>query len=313
MKSVLLDLLICPACLPDENRLQSHIFEAQGDDIVAGKLACGACGRTYPVREGIGFLTPSAEAGQGPAVAKYESAQALSSYIWSHYGDVFKAPDATDAYRRWSDLVTPHSGPALDAGAAVGRFTFEMSRKSDLAVGIDNSVQFVRSARELMLKRCLPFALAQEGLLTAAETVRLPATYDSAKVEFIVADAQALPFRSGAFASLASLNLVDKLPRPLKHLQEINRVACKKNVQFLFSDPFSWSADVARTQDWLGGTPDGPYAGAGIENIKALLDGRLDGLAPPWRIAEHGHQWWKIRNHANHYELIRSWFVKACR
>ena len=36
-------------------------------------------------------------------------------------------------------------------------------------------------------------------------------------------------------------------------------------------------------------------------------------LAPAWQVDESGHVWWKIRTHANHYELIRSCFVRASR
>jgi hypothetical protein len=45
---------------------------------------------------------------------------------------------------------------------------------------------------------------------------------------------------------LFSLNMVDKLPKPLVHLAEINRLAQISGAQFLFSDPFSWSKEVAR-------------------------------------------------------------------
>ncbi|MCD6298680.1 MAG: molybdopterin-dependent oxidoreductase [Deltaproteobacteria bacterium] len=98
----------------------------------------------------------------------------------------------------------------------------------------------------------------------------------------------ALPFRSKTFSSLASLNLIDKVPLPIKHLKEINRVAKEKDAQFLFSDPFSWSKDISNEEDWLGGTDRGPYSGRGIENITALLKGERNELLPEWRIEKHG-------------------------
>jgi hypothetical protein len=93
----------------------------------------------------------------------------------------------------------------------------------------------------------------------------------------------------------------------------MHRLAAKQNAQFLFSDPFSWSEDAADQANWLGGTERGPYSGKGIENIMALLTNKTNGWSPPWRIENHGHIWWKIRTHANHFELIRSCFVKAVR
>ena len=81
----------------------------------------------------------------------------------------------------------------------------------------------------------------------------------------------------------------------------------------LFSDPFSWSEDVATEEDWLGGTERGPYSGRGVENIMEVLKGEKGGLVPEWKIEKHGHVWWKIRTHSNHFELIRSCYVKAVR
>ncbi len=34
MKKILLDLLICPRCLPEEQRLQENIAEASAGDII---------------------------------------------------------------------------------------------------------------------------------------------------------------------------------------------------------------------------------------------------------------------------------------
>jgi hypothetical protein len=109
------------------------------------------------------------------------------------------------------------------------------------------------------------------------------------------------------------LNLIDKVPRPILHLEEMNRVARKEGAQFLLSDPFSWSEEAASEAEWLGGKTSGPYAGKGIDNVMALLNGNLNRLPPGWDITSHGHVWWKIRTHANHFEQIRSCYVKAGR
>jgi hypothetical protein len=233
--------------------------------------------------------------------------------MWSHYGDLLNDSNASTAYTEWADLVHARSGLAVDAGSAVGRFTFEMSQKSDFVIGIDNSLSFIQSARELMTNRHMKIDLVQEGLLSKEKTLDLPETWDCDKVEFIVGDVLALPFRSKTFSSLASLNLIDKVPLPIKHLREMNRTAKEKDAQFLFSDPFSWSKEVSSEEDWLGGTDRGPYSGSGIENIIGLLKGERNELLPEWIIEKHGHIWWKIRSHSNYFELIRSCFVKAHR
>ena len=313
MKKLLIEMLICPACLPDENRLTTKIIKEQGEDISSGSLTCRQCGKVYPIRNGIAFLDPASLQKGEKTESKYETSPVLSSYMWSHYGDILNDSNASSAYIEWADLMHRNSGLALDVGSAVGRFTFEMSKKSDFVIGVDNSLSFIQSARELMINRRMKIDLLQEGVLTKENTVYLSETWDSDKVEFIVGDALALPFRSKAFSSLASLNLIDKVPIPIKHLKEMNRVVKEKDVQFLFSDPFSWSKDVSNEEDWLGGTDKGPYSGRGIKNIIALLKGERKELLPEWRIEKHGHIWWKIRTHSNYFELIRSCFVKAHR
>jgi len=223
------------------------------------------------------------------------------------------APGIENAFLSLSELMQPQSGLTLDTGAAVGRFTFEMTTRCDFVVGIDTSHAFIRVARRLMRERVLDVSLKDEGLLCKEVTLRLPEAWRSEKVEFVVANTLALPFREKTFALFASLNLVDKVPSPIRHLQEMNRVTRDSSAQFLFSDPFSWSTDVAPVEEWLGGKEEGRYAGKGLANIAALLSDSRGELAPVWRVNETGEVWWKIRTHSNHYELIRSRYVQACR
>jgi SAM-dependent methyltransferase len=313
VKKRLLDLLICPDCLPDEIGLDAESASADGDDILEGRLRCTRCGTRYPVTGGTARVLPPSFPAAASAENKYETAPVVSSYLWSHYGDVMAEPLASDAYRRWTDLITPDGGLAVDAGAAVGRFTFEMSAKCDFAVGLDTSEAFIRAARNLMVRRWIPVALKEEGRLAREAVLTLPDHWESDRVEFIVADALALPFRTGTVRASASLNLVDKVPDPLAHLKEIDRVARPDQAQFLLSDPFSWSAEAAPEERWLGGRPEGPFPGRGLDNITAILSERSDGFPRPWRIETTGEIWWKIRTHANHFELIRSCYLKAAR
>lgn len=313
MKKALLALLICPACLPEENTLQEIIKETSGEDILEGVLSCPQCGKVYRIENGVADLDPNRSDSPAASENKYETTPVVSSYLWSHYADLFNDANASEAYRQWADLMSSHEGLAVDTGTAVGRFTFEMSKKCDLAVGVDTSRSFIRTARELMTHRAMTVALKQEGHITADVALSLPAEWDSGRVEFIVADVLALPFRTGSAASLTSLNLIDKVQRPILHLREMNRVARKQGAQFLLSDPFSWSEEAAPETEWLGGRTSGPFAGRGIDNIMCLLQGDGTEISPPWYVASHGHVWWKIRTHANHFEQIRSCYVKAGR
>ncbi|MGC9196323.1 MAG: methyltransferase domain-containing protein [Syntrophobacteraceae bacterium] len=308
MKREILNYLICPRCLPEESPLRLGNFSSSNGEITEGRLECSRCTKVYPITDGIACLGEDPGEGTG-GKGFYESEELLSTYLWTHYADLFGDSDATAAYSQWSAQIAPISGAGLDTGCATGRFSFEMSAKCDLVIGVDCSMRFVAMARRLLRERKLAFKVKEEGRIYREKSFLLPPRWNSQKVEFVVADAQALPFRSGAFACLASLNIVDKTPHPLKHLEEVCRTARAGDSQLLISDPFSWSEDFCSSKDWLGGTSEGRFAGSGIDNIERFLCKQTNG----WSIERRGALWWKIRNHRNHFELIRSLFIKAHR
>ena len=312
MKTWLLPVLVCPSCLPREHSLELNTLEQTGCDIEQGDLKCSECNRIYPIRNGILFIHPDLPE-NGKPNSKYENSAVVSSYLWSHYSDLLNDPEGSSAYQEWSKLMHPGSGMCLDMGSAVGRFTFEMSSRFDYAVGMDDSASFVRAARELMVYGRREMELPEEGVLVQTRVIALPEEWRSGNVEFIVADALVAPFASGAFSSVASLNMVDKLPKPLQHLKEANRLARRNHAQFLLSDPFSWSLQEADQEEWLGGKQEGRFAGYGLDNIVDWIQARQSNPGPGWSVEKQGHVWWKIRTHRNHFELIRSAYVKARR
>ncbi|MDY0045435.1 MAG: methyltransferase domain-containing protein, partial [Syntrophales bacterium] len=274
---------------------------------------CSCCGSKFQIESGTAILDPEIYLCDAYADNKYETSSVVSSYLWSHYSDLLHEENSSDAYRQWADLMKPHTGLCVDAGCAVGRFAFEMTTKCDFVIGVDNARAFIRNARELLINRRTTITLKEEGFITRTVDFALPEEWDSRKAEFIVADALSLPFRADSVSSLASLNLIDKVPLPLQHLQEANRVTRQHKAQFLLSDPYSWSEEVAQERNWLGGQKHGTYASHGQENILNLLTRENGLLQPSWTLETCGRLWWKIRTHANHYEQIRSCYLKAAR
>ena len=65
-----------------------------------------------------------------------------------------------------------------------------------------------------MQERRLTFRVREEGRIHSDRTFVLSPDLETEKVEFLVADATALPFRSGCFSCVASLNLIDKIAAP---------------------------------------------------------------------------------------------------
>lgn len=309
MLAEILDLLICPLCRPHEPQLAAQIDRQNGNDIIHATLSCPACGQRYEVRNGIADLRPPTNQQATNQSQRYETDKLLSSYLWSHFADYLGDPMASSAYRDWAAVIeNDEHGIALDIGCAVGRMSLELRRKAALVIGLDASFSFVRAARELIRLGSCRLQLPDEGHLGHEVEIDLPADHPRNRIDFIVADALALPFKSNRFAVIAGLNLVDKLPQPLEHLRECHRVARRERSQLLISDPFSWSEEVTGPGNWLGGTDSGPFAGLGRDNISRLLSREL---TPAWQITNEGSVWWKIRTHQNHYELIRSCYLKA--
>jgi len=311
MKRALTEILICPACLPREIALDCDRRHTEGDDIVLGELTCGTCQRRYPIRDGVATLLPDSDS--APGGDAYLGDAVVSAYLWSHFAYLMGDADATNAYRVWAEQLRDENGLALDLGCATGRFAFEMSLSCDLAVGVDRSPDLIRWARRLMRDKELIFSVRVEGELTERRQIQLPGHWKTERVEFVVADVAALPFPANLVGTVSSLNVLDKVPHPLAHLTEMNRVSRKRDARIIFSDPFSWSAEFTPPERWLGGREDGPFPGRGIENVQALLQGRDRIIRPSWSVVQRGYAWWRIRNHQNHFEQIRSHFLAAVR
>ncbi|MCE1227658.1 MAG: methyltransferase domain-containing protein [Geobacteraceae bacterium] len=313
MKRFLLPHLICPACLPKEYPLNLTTDREADNDIITGTLACTKCKRRFPIKEGIAHLLPDPDSSPAGAQWRYEEKGMTDRYLWSHYSDLLGDTVIDDSAIQWANCLSRTATAGFDAGCSVGRITFEMANRCDLAVGCDLSHGFIKTARRLAQQRQLDFSLPLEGNLTEQFQLSLPASWRTDNVEFVIADVLRLPFSANCFDQIASLNLLDRVSYPLAHLFEMNRVAAPQNASFLFADPFSWSTTAAPEEHWLGGTTTGPYKGRGKDNVRALLEGKERILVPAWTIAQTGTHAWKMRTHCNHYEVITSEYLVAKR
>lgn len=317
MKKWLVEELICPECLlrdeGNEVLLTADIEKETDKEIIDGCLSCPACGSRYNINDGTAVVVPAKTLPITKDSAGYGSFSMRSSYLWSHYSEFFNGPDATDAYKRWAEAFTPRKGWALDIGCAVGRLTCELTRTHERAVGIDTSFSFVQAAREIAEHGSLEFDMIMEGKITEKRSGILDAEFKFENAEFIVADAMALPFRSGRFSTSGSVNILEKVPNPSQHFSEANRVMDRENALFLFSDPFSWDETVSSPDLWLGGRNKGPYKGYGMDNVCRLLEDDTGIFSPGFNIRETGKVQWKIRKTQNLWEHITSQFIIASR
>ncbi len=314
MKHWVTEKLRCPDCLPKEIPLELINQREISGDIIDGELNCRVCGRTYPIKKGIAIVLPQKTARIKNGNNGYDAPIMLSAYLWSHFGDHMDDSRATDAYRIWSESLQSGGGDALDIGCAVGRLCFELSKTHERVIGVDTSTAFIAKAREIVSRKQLDFDLIVEGHLTQKRHLKFNNGWNFENVDFVVADAMALPFPQHDFASVAAINILEKVSDPLKHLTEVNRVLRADTSMFLFSDPFSWDPAFSRPERWLGGSKNGtPYCHRGIDTMRRLFAGEFEVFDPPLEIADQGEVSWKIRKTENLWEHITSQFLVGCR
>ncbi|MFN3535222.1 MAG: methyltransferase domain-containing protein, partial [Desulfatiglandales bacterium] len=269
------------------------------------ELHCKACKSAYPISHGVPVLLPSPK-----GFDRYENPSYIANYFYLHYADLL-GQDARDIL--FYEGLVEGSDTFLEVGCGPGRLTLEMGRRFPLAVGIDYSFSFLKSALRLLRGKALRFGLPLEGELAIPISIAPPEDWQELSVEFIAADAHNLPFPKDTFGSIASINLIDRIRDPVAALKEMDRVLKEKGAHFLIADPFSWSEEFTPCSRWLGGRQRGPFRGRGIENLRRILEGDLNIFSPPLGSIISGEHTWTLRAHENRRELIRSLYLKAKR
>lgn len=190
-------------------------------------------------------------------------------------------------------LWTPRpDAAALDIGAATGRVTFELARDHRVAFGVDFSRTLIRGAAGVAREGHARFRTVVEGRLLRDWDVPFAAPRNA---RFAVADGLALPFPDGAFATVAALNLVDRVADPAGALDEMARVTAPGGT-LLVGSPFTWLETFTPPDNWLGGFLRGGEAVRGAAAVRARL-------GPAFRLEEETRMPFFIPHHARSGQL----------
>jgi SAM-dependent methyltransferase/uncharacterized protein YbaR (Trm112 family) len=336
---------VCPVCRArgaGEVRLGlATVFREEGGHVVEGALRCAspACQREYPILDGIPLivadlrsyvagnvlpllgrddLSPETESllGDcfGPGSAFDVTRQHLSSYAWDHYRDLETGPPRESAVlqvlaRGLERAGEVPAGPALDAGCAVGRTTFELAARLDrLTLGVDLHFAMLRLAARALREGRVRFPLRRVGVVYDRRdfAADLPA---AERVDFWACDAGALPFPAGTFAAVAGLNLLDCVASPHDVLAALPGLLAAGGKAIL-TTPYDWSPGATPLEAWIGGhSQRGEHRGASEPVLRALLTpgahpASVEGLRIvaeeadlPWRVRLHDRSWMEYRVH----------------
>lgn len=182
------------------------------------------------------------------------------------------------------------AGLAVDVGSSVGRMAGDLALTHAYALGIDWSFRAVLTARRYHLgtpSRLGSYRLVRERP-PASERQLAVRERPRGGLDFVVADATALPIPSGGAECLAAMNVLCTLPDPHMLLSEVARVVGESGT-LLLSSPYCWGADA-----WAAIAPLGI---SGPEYVRNQLQGTFDIAAEdeaiPW-LLRLGHRRWDV-------------------
>lgn len=215
----------------------------------------------------------------------YETDTLVAQYMDFHFGpshfDVANFPKTV------ADICLALPGEkrrALDIGCAVGRASFELSRKYNEVVGIDFSARFIQIAAKLKKSGQAKYQIPKEGDLVDYCQIYLNDLIGSeprGSVKFLQGDACNLPPKYGLFDLVLACNLIDRLSHPAKFLRDIDSFI-NPNGYLIIVSPYTWLTEFTDKENWLGG-----FKGKDGENVTTLsgltnlLDGRYTLMEPP--------------------------------
>ncbi len=140
MKSRVLHYLVCPEChgalsVADTSR-------TEGEEIVEGQIACGGCGKRFPIVRGIPRLLPGAIAADKLATASQ------FGWEWQEF-DALHPEDETyrSQFLDWIYPIDPaffRDKVVLDAGCGMGRFAIasaQFGARDVLAIDLSDAVE----------------------------------------------------------------------------------------------------------------------------------------------------------------------------
>lgn len=115
-------------------------------------------------------------------------------------------------------------GPRLDIGCIAGRTSFDLAAAHDVPVlGVDLTWPLLRIGRGILDRGLLRYPLRHgDGAYERRETYHFPPEAD--RVDFWIADAQALPFAANTFRLVVALYLRDCVADPARLVAEASRV-----------------------------------------------------------------------------------------
>jgi SAM-dependent methyltransferase/uncharacterized protein YbaR (Trm112 family) len=310
-------VLICPGCRTrTEERIDLQTLEPRGSLLVC------ACGRRYPVIDGIPLVMADPTAylqtelaavverdlpaevvallvAGGPDEAHYPRLiEHLSIYLDAHWGDrAVPPPDGPGApfgsralIAKIAERAAHRVDLAVELGCSTGRIVAELALGAASVVGVELSFGAIRRARQLLDGQRIEYPRRMIGrhyatASAAAGDRALPA----ARRLLVCGDALDPPLVPGVFDRVVAFNLLDSVRSPVQLLHVIDGL-CKPGGEVLLASPYAWQSSVMPDAERIGG------ADPAADLASLLRDG--SGLAARYEIEDEAELPWTLRRDA---------------
>ncbi len=270
---------ICPGCrTATPERLDVRTLERQGELLVC------ACGRRYPIVDGVPIVladptaylrdgvtgvverdlapTVAAElAASGPDDAPYPRLlEHLSTYLDAHWGDrATPAPDGPGAgfalapvLTRLAERAAQPVALAVELGCSVGRATAALAVGAEHVVGVDLHHGALRRARRLLRGEALAYPRRMIGRQYLPASIAAGEPISDDRVTLLCADALDPPLVPGMYQRVVALNLLDSVSRPRGLLSVLDGL-CAPGGELIVTSPYAWTSAVMEDHERLGG------------------------------------------------------------
>ncbi|MDA7922510.1 putative 4-mercaptohistidine N1-methyltransferase [Verrucomicrobiales bacterium] len=130
-------------------------------------------------------------------------------------------------------------GRVLDLGCAVGRSSFELSKRAELVIGIDFSQSFVDAAESVRSGEALSYRRYGEMHLSDMLTASLPDGSNADRIQFEQGDAMDLREDLGSFDLVHAANLLCRLPEPFRFTDRLPALV-NSGGHLIMATPATW-------------------------------------------------------------------------
>jgi putative 4-mercaptohistidine N1-methyltranferase len=215
----------------------------------------------------------------------YETKKYLNDYLIFHYGqpnEILKWPqgpkDSLDFPKRCADLCLKHfSGSvdgvpsrALDIGCAVGRSSFELTRKFEEVVGIDYSHSFVAACDTMKGQGQMAYEVITEGDLTMKCIANIDTTINRSRAVFQQGDACNLSLDLGRFGCVLAANLICRLHSPRSFFDRLPSLVAPGGI-LVITSPYTFLREFTARENWIGAYNRHGEDLTAFEGMKELL------------------------------------------